>query len=1084
MRRAASGLAARPRPSICLLCRLASKPPLRPLSTTAPKLRGKQQSRPSRNFAERVFKELDAEGHHSESPSAFKLPSSFIPARRQAPPKPERPWSTALLKERLGTVFALSPEDSRIRVIWSDSATQLRSDNPARFKQLFREYIESLRKAVGITRVTPPADTPLDVLEALRDVELFKNTYAARGVTGLDIALMDSFIMRKYPTGHCVSAQRNLADLRHPAEWFPKTRTMKRTWHLHVGPTNSGKTYNALKRLEEARNGIYCGPLRLLAHEVYLRLNAKGIPCNLVTGEERRMEGEDVKLTSSTVEMATVEQPIDVAVIDEIQMLSDPERGWAWTHAVLGIMAKELHLCGEERAIEMIQKLAKLCGEQLVIHRYQRLGKLEVMKKSLEGDLKTIRKGDCIVGFSRKDIHALKTAVQQHTGLKCAIVYGALPAETRALQAQYFNDPESDYDVLVASDAIGLGLNLSIKRIIFSTMYKYDGKANIVIPVPLTRQIAGRAGRYRSASDDKKASPSQRQDLKTKKEDEENWDTALDATSPPQEARANTTKPGPPTDGKIGYVTTLTEKDLDLLQENMMTEPPQIERAVLIPRNTVIERYCALLSADTPFYQVLERIALQSELSEMFELSNIGPMIAVAKLLEPTQEEKQNGEDMLGALSDLEKINLSLAPVKLKNPSSVQAFRAFASAIGEGKRSTLLTFPPKVVDIEALDISPQKMEGMIERLEELHSVIMLYAWVAQRFRHTLTGEDITMRLKAAVEERIDEAMKMQGKLDEDKTYKRYQTTANEGGYGRTIPSKNRRTAPSSQPLDMLRNRHSAPSPPRNTSAALDEYYTAIAQGQSFAAASAYPQVPESAITASTPPSLFTPVQTTAHIHPPPLPSPPAGEDRENTPPSPDTPATSTSASSISNGTTAHKIQTVYIHSSHPFAEVDSFVARCVREYHLALLRYDETKGMKSAFRVYLAQNPAVRAVFVGTRRTDPHGGSLRHFDMTDGGWPVFMRCHPVIDWHYADVWGFLRELDIPYCPLYDLGYTSLGGTMDTHPNPALQRGVVPAAAETNGEATVERRKSLSTCFRPAYELDFEADMKERLGRDR
>ncbi|KAJ6259278.1 ATP-dependent RNA helicase suv3 [Drechslerella dactyloides] len=764
MRRAASGLTARPRPSVCLICRLSSKPPPRHLSTTAPKLRATKPQRPGRQFLEERLSERGSK----RDPPAFKLPPRFVGgqarARPAAAPQPERPWSTALLKERLGSVFKLSPTDKQTRVIWSDAATQLRDEDPTKFKDLFREYIEAIRKAVGIAG-DPPADTPLDILEALRDVETFKNIYSQRGVTGLDVALMDTFIMRKYDTGHCVTAQRNLADLRHPAEWFPKTRTMKRTWHLHVGPTNSGKTYNALKRLEEAGNGIYCGPLRLLAHEVYLRLNAKGIPCNLVTGEERRLEGEDVKLTSSTVEMAVVEQPLEVAVIDEIQMLSDKERGWAWTHAVLGIMAKELHLCGEERATSMIQKLADLCGEELIIHRYQRLGKLEVMDQSLGGDLKNVRKGDCIVGFSRKDIHALKHAVQHHTGLKCAIVYGALPAETRALQAQYFNDPDNDYDVLVASDAIGLGLNLSIKRVIFSTMLKYDGKGYIVIPVPLTRQIAGRAGRYRSSSDDKKTAPAEAP-KKEVEETEESWDTAVDAASPPRELPKSDPTPGPPTDGKIGYATTLAEQDLDLLRENMRTEPPQIDRAVLIPRNSVIEKYCALLSAEIPFYQVLERIALQSDVSEMFELSNVKPMIEVAKLLEPTSDEKKSGKDPLGALSDMEKINLSLAPVKLKLPSSIRAFRAFASAIGEGKRSTLLTFPESVVDIEALDIQAEKLEGMIERLEELHSVIMLYAWVSQRFRHTLGGEDITMTLKEAVEQRIDEAMKLQGKDDE------------------------------------------------------------------------------------------------------------------------------------------------------------------------------------------------------------------------------------------------------------------------------------------------------------------------------
>ncbi|KAF3163786.1 hypothetical protein TWF225_003638 [Orbilia oligospora] len=275
-------------------------------------------------------------------------------------------------------------------------------------------------------------------------------------------------------------------------------------------------------------------------------------------------------------------------------------------------------------------------------------------------------------------------------------------------------------------------------------------------------------------------------------------------------------------------------------------------------------------------------------------------------------------------------------------------------------------------------------------------------------------------------------------------------------------------------------------------AVLDEYFTSNAQkpATNFTASEVYPNTLESLVTASTYPSLSLPTERT---------DPVLDQENENTPPA------QPNGNNIPNGTAngpsiPQKIHTVYIHSSHPFAEVDEFVAQCVKTYHLDLLRYDEKGGMKHAFRVFLSQNPNVKAIFVGTRRTDPHGGSLKHFDLTDGGWPGFMRCHPVIDWCYADVWGFLRELDIPYCSLYDLGYTSLGGTTDTHPNPALQRrpsldhseGLANGDCVVDGEgtsplqdeATKERRKSLVACFKPAYELEFEADSKERLGRDR
>ncbi|KAK6531200.1 RNA helicase [Arthrobotrys megalospora] len=751
MRRAASGLATHSRPSICILCRI-SQPPPRHLSTTHSRLRVAPKSKGP------TIKYTSGSSKGDPSLPYFLKPGAYRPPVR--PVVEERPWSINLLKERLGMVFKRDPEDPNMRIIWGEEATAMRREDPDRFKKRFREYVESIRLAVGLAS-PPPPNTPADVLRAARDIEEFKKMYSQGGIAALDVALMDTFIMQKYDTSNCVSAQRNLADFSHPAEWFPKTRTMKRTWHLHVGPTNSGKTYNALKRLEEVTTGIYCGPLRLLAHEVYMRLNAKGIRCNLRTGEEVKREGEDVKLWSSTVEMAQVEAPFEVAVIDEIQMLADPERGWAWTHAVLGIMAKELHLCGEERAVAIVEKLAKLCGDDLIIHRYQRLGKLEVMKESLNGDFTKIEKGDCVVGFSRKDIHALKKFIEHSTGLKCAIVYGALPAETRATQAKYFNDPQNDYDVLVASDAVGLGLNLSIKRVIFSTMFKFNGQENVEIPIPLTRQIAGRAGRYRSAADDAKKTPAPDCAVAEASGKEGSWDPTIDIGTTPPKAETVVTPSGPPADSKVGYTTTFVERDLEILQRNMATEPPPIEEAIILPRNNVFESYCALFKAGTPFHEMLSKIASQASVSSLFKFTNVKPMIEVAKLLEPTDQEKYGGKNVLSQLSDLEKIILSLAPVKLNIESCVAAFREFAKMIAEGKRSTLLTISDKVVDIEALDIEAHDPSLMIKRLEELHTVIMLYAWVSQRFHHTLTGDDITARLKAETEKKIDAAMKKQ-----------------------------------------------------------------------------------------------------------------------------------------------------------------------------------------------------------------------------------------------------------------------------------------------------------------------------------
>jgi FAD synthetase len=156
-----------------------------------------------------------------------------------------------------------------------------------------------------------------------------------------------------------------------------------------------------------------------------------------------------------------------------------------------------------------------------------------------------------------------------------------------------------------------------------------------------------------------------------------------------------------------------------------------------------------------------------------------------------------------------------------------------------------------------------------------------------------------------------------------------------------------------------------------------------------------------------------------------------------------------------------QLESIYIVPPHPFPEIDTFVLSSSSTYHLSNTRLSR-ESMKAAFADYLTLKPQIQAIFVGTRRTDPHGANLTSFDMTDHGWPPFMRVHPVIDWHYVEIWEFIRHLGIEYCELYDRGYTSLGGTTDTHPNPALKVG--------------------EEDFKPAYEL--EGDEEERLGRDR
>ena len=294
---------------------------------------------------------------------------------------------------------------------------------------------------------------------------------------------------------HHDDVSEKLANLCDPHLWYPLARQMKRKIILHVGPTNSGKTHSALEALKKAPSGVYCGPLRLLAQEIYDRFQGDGIPTNLLTGQLRHVSDDSSHL-SCTVEMAPTDMLYHCAVLDEIQMISDPDRGWAWTRVLLGVPAKEIHLCGNETVVDVIREIVEACGDELEVKTYKRLSALKVPEEPLE-TIYDLRRGDCVIAFSRSKVHAIKNQIERELKQKCCIVYGRLPPETRSQQAKLFNSSDNDYPFLVATDAIGMGLNLNIKRVVFSTVEKYDGKSERKLTPSELKQIAGRAGRFR-----------------------------------------------------------------------------------------------------------------------------------------------------------------------------------------------------------------------------------------------------------------------------------------------------------------------------------------------------------------------------------------------------------------------------------------------------------------------------------------------------------------------------------------------------------------------------------------------------------
>ncbi|WPU65963.1 helicase-related protein [Peredibacter starrii] len=268
-------------------------------------------------------------------------------------------------------------------------------------------------------------------------------------------------------------------------------RRMNRRVIYHMGPTNSGKTYHAIEALVQAKKGCYLAPLRLLASELYDTMNLKGAKTTLLTGEEV-IEVPDATHFSSTIEMAKLQQKFDCCVIDEIQMLTDPQRGWAWTRALVNIQADEIHLCGDHSVLELVKKILALCGDTLEIREYTRMTELNVLNHQIP--LSQMQKNDALIVFSRRNALKYKADLEE-LDFKVSIVYGRLSPEVRREQARKFDEGETD--IMVSTDAIAMGMNLPVKRIVFSALSKFvDDKEN-----PLTyseiKQIAGRAGRFK-----------------------------------------------------------------------------------------------------------------------------------------------------------------------------------------------------------------------------------------------------------------------------------------------------------------------------------------------------------------------------------------------------------------------------------------------------------------------------------------------------------------------------------------------------------------------------------------------------------
>jgi ATP-dependent RNA helicase SUPV3L1/SUV3 len=289
------------------------------------------------------------------------------------------------------------------------------------------------------------------------------------------------------------AGRQRLRDFSQFKEYFPLARALERRFVFFCGPTNSGKTYQALNALCGHASGAYLAPLRLLALEGQEEIERRGKPCSLLTGDERDIK-PDARFRAQTIESLNYEEEVDAILIDEVQMLVDEQRGEHWVSALIGAPAATIYLAGSPEALGYVEQICTYVDGALEVHRTERLAPLDVdvSKRSLDEALAPKGRKAFIV-FSRQAVFDLKDAVDEH-GQQAAVIYGSLGPAVRRKEAARFRSGECP--VLIATDAIGMGLNLPIDHLYFVATDKWDGKEVRPLSPSELRQIAGRSGRY------------------------------------------------------------------------------------------------------------------------------------------------------------------------------------------------------------------------------------------------------------------------------------------------------------------------------------------------------------------------------------------------------------------------------------------------------------------------------------------------------------------------------------------------------------------------------------------------------------
>lgn len=471
---------------------------------------------------------------------------------------------------------------------------------------------------------------------------------------------------------------------------YPLARSLKRKFSIFVGPTNSGKTHAALNELQKGSNGLYLAPLRLMASEGQEALADRGILSNLITGEEQQLVPYATH-TSSTVEMCNFNHVVEACVIDEIQMLADPSRGWAWSQAVIGVPAQHVILVGSDEILPMLIPLIEALGEEYEIQNFERKTPLNVREPlSKIGDLKA---NDCVVVFSRKAALEMKSQVEA-TGKKCSVIYGNLSPEVRRAEAAKFKSGENE--VLVATDAIGMGLNLPIQRIFFSTMEKFDGTSSRKLNVTEVKQISGRAGRY-----------------------------------------------GLSTHGEVGLLYHGAKEDMDLLSRSIYMGHSALKdtRVSIAPNLKQVEKICDIIDKRSVYSALIFFREKLIKDSDLYKTANLESMIELAGVLKSKEMPLEN------------EFTYSCVPI---DPSMEDHYVMFNRWVNNHMKG-IKNIPPALP--EEMEISLNKTTSYsLYAVENYVKICMAYRWLHYKYPDSYTQMEVAVENAKKANSYIEQAL--------------------------------------------------------------------------------------------------------------------------------------------------------------------------------------------------------------------------------------------------------------------------------------------------------------------------------------